>query len=151
ASGKTEVKERVLAVAGTPTSYEVSKGVYRDRDGKILGVYSVARNITEQKKVGAALRESQERFQNFMDNSPCVAFMKDEDGRYVYINRGFERRFGLKLEDVFGGTDFDLWPIEVAHALRAADQVVLSSEATQELVETVPDPDGSLHYWQVFK
>jgi PAS domain-containing protein len=44
------------------------------------------------------------------DNSPAIAFMKDEAGRYVYVNRPFEQRFHLAREQWFHKTDAELWP-----------------------------------------
>ena len=68
----------------------------------------------ERKQTEEKLRESEERFKLFMDNSPAIAWMKDEQGRYVYANASCGRRVGLRPEDRIGKTDFDLWPKEIA-------------------------------------
>ena len=59
-------------------------------EGKPVGVQGIARDLTERKDSEEALRESQAFFNSFMDNSPAVAFMKDNAGRYVYVNKPFE-------------------------------------------------------------
>ncbi|MEP6637236.1 MAG: PAS domain S-box protein, partial [Acidobacteriota bacterium] len=69
-----------------------SRVIYRD--GRPVGVQGVARDLTEHKRSEAALRESQSFFHSFMDNSPAIAFMKDDEGRYVYVNKPFEGLFG---------------------------------------------------------
>src|SRR5678815_5530361 len=46
------------------------------------------RRSTEQ--IVNRLRQSEQRFQAFMDNSPAVAWIKDEHGRYVFLNTPFE-------------------------------------------------------------
>ena len=67
-----------------------------------------------------ALRESHAVFNSFMDNSPAVAFMKDAEGRYVYVNKPFEKVFGQKLSFLKGRTSFDwLPPISAAVATRS--------------------------------
>ncbi len=99
----------------------------------------------------AALRESEERFQTFMNNSPAVAFMKDELGRLVYINETFERVLHVKNADLLGKTDFDFLPEETAKQVRENDILVLSTGKTAQIIETVPTPDGCLHQWLVFK
>src|SRR4051812_22668060 len=47
--------------------------------------------------------------------------MKDEEGRYVYVNRPYKRTFAVALEDWLGRTDFEVWPEEVARQFRAND------------------------------
>jgi diguanylate cyclase (GGDEF)-like protein/PAS domain S-box-containing protein len=99
----------------------------------------------------AALRESEKRFQAFMNNTPAVAFMKDSQGRYVYVNKTLERQFNMKLASLQGKTDFDWLPEETAKQLRENDQHVFSTGKAAQVIETVPTPDGCLHHWLVFK
>jgi PAS domain S-box-containing protein len=150
-NGTSETYEDAFLVDGVTRAYEGTRGVYRDNFGKILGVFGIARDITERKRVQAALRESEERFKNFIDNSPAVAFIKEAEGKYTYVNKGYERRFGRKPEDVLGRNDFELWPADVARTFREADGAVMLAGAMEEFIEKVPDPDGSLKYWRVFK
>ncbi len=103
------------------------------------------------KQTEEALRESENRFQTFMNNSPVVAFMKDEEGRFVYINQSFERQLNLSQTDVIGKTDFDLWSEDVALQLRENDAKVLATNQTSELLETIPTPDGTVQYWLSYK
>lgn len=104
-----------------------------------------------RKRAEEAIRESEARFHAFMDNSPAVGFMKDEAGRYVYLNATFERFFQVRLADTIGKTDFDIYPADVARRLRENDQTVLRENTTMELVETVPSADGCVRDWLVFK
>lgn len=107
--------------------------------------------ISERKRAEEALQDSKERFTAFMDNNPAVAWMKDENWNYVYINQPFERLFDVKLEGIIGKNDFEIWPEVTAKELRANDMLVLRSGKPVEIFETVPTPDGSPHYWLVFK
>lgn len=104
----------------------------------------------ERMHVEGALRQSEKLFDTFMDNSPAIAYMKDEEGRYVYINGPFERLFNLKLADWQGKTDFDIWPTETAKQLRKHDVAVLTTNQTLEVVETIPREYGS-YQWLSFK
>lgn len=99
----------------------------------------------------AALRESEERFQAFMNNSPAVAFMKDSEGRFVYVNKTLERNFDIKQADLQGKTDFDWLPEQTAQQVRENDLYVLSTGKTTQIIETVPTPDGCLHHWLSLK
>src|SRR5262249_36282565 len=97
------------------------------------------------------LRESQAFFNSFMDNSPAVAFMKDAEGRYVYVNKPFERFFGQKLSQLQGRTSYAWLPVEAAEETHKHDLKVLGTGRPEEIVESVPTEDGTPHHWLVFK
>ncbi|HET8580547.1 MAG TPA: ATP-binding protein, partial [Nitrospiraceae bacterium] len=105
----------------------------------------------ERRRAEEALRESQERFKAFMDSGLAVAFMKDEDGRMVYVNQPFERFFKLTRSEWLGKSDFELWPQETAQKLRENDLAVIAGGVPVELMETIPAPDGAPHHLLVFK
>ncbi len=95
--------------------------------------------------------EADPRFAAFMDNSPAVAWIKDHEFRYRYINRAYEELFQLKADEVLGRRDHDLMPEEVADQTRANDAAVLASGDAAEVVEQVPGADGVLRHWLVKK
>ena len=105
----------------------------------------------KHKQAEAALLESEELFQAFMNNSPTVAFMKDESGRFIYVNKQLEQVFNVNSADLQGKTDFDWLPYDTAKQVYENDIHVMSTGKTVEIIEAVPTPDGCLHYWLVFK
>ncbi len=114
-------------------------------------VFALEKAAQEQKRVTRALHESQRLFTAFMNNSPAAAFMKDEQGRYVYINEPMEQQFQVKFEDLRGKTDFDWMPEESARQVVENDRQVLESGQTREIIESVLSPDGKLRYWLSLK
>ncbi|CAN5854514.1 hypothetical protein BH18ACI4_BH18ACI4_08230 [soil metagenome] len=140
----------LMAKDGRIVRLEVSTRVIQ-RGGEAVGVQGIARDLTERKLSEDALRESQAFFNSFMDNSPAIAFMKDAEGRYVYVNKPFEDLFGQKLPLLRGGTSFDWLPHDTARKTHEHDLQVLLLNEAQEIVETVPMRDGLPHHWLVFK
>lgn len=136
---------------GSCFSVLLSITALRDNEGNITGFLVIGSDITERKRAAAVLQQSEERFKAFMNNSPAVAFMKDEEGRFVYINELFERCFNMKMADLVGKTDFDVWPQELALQYRENDRAVLAADKTLEIVEVVPNPDGDIRHWLSFK
>src|SRR5262249_50418038 len=58
---------------------------------------ALRRAIEERDRIKAdaesELRESEQRMRSFLENSATIAWLKDEQGRYVFLSSMFERRF----------------------------------------------------------
>ena len=106
---------------------------------------------TRQKEIETALRESEERFKAFMNNSPTIAYMKDEKGCFVYVNRLLEEMFGVKEAWIIGKTDFDIISEEAANGVRINDERVMSEWKPMQLLEEAATPDGSASHWLSLK
>jgi PAS domain S-box-containing protein len=121
---------------------------------QLSGVYMLIAAIASVREKGSlgislseALRESEERFQLFMDNSPSIAWMKDEEGRIVYTSKSYEQRFGITPDTWLGKTDFELWPQEIAQVFRDNDLAVLRDGQTRQVIEEARNADGSSSFW----
>jgi PAS domain S-box-containing protein len=125
--------------------------VIRNPDGTPAGVGGVNIDITTRKQAEAAIRESEDRFRAFMDNSPAIAWMKDQDGRYVYLSGGFEKNYQVQLVDWLGKTDQEIWPAALADELQQNDRAVLAANRVLETIERVPNSDGEYRVWRVHK
>lgn len=86
-----------------------------------------------------------------MENAPAVAFVKNADGQYVYINATYERNFNVTSADVYLRTDHDLFAAVVAEQNIANDRHVLESDAPIDVTEIVPTPDETSIAWRVIK
>lgn len=91
------------------------------------------------------LVQTQTRFQLFVDNSPAIAFVKDEAGCLLYANRKFEEQ--SQRADWLGKTDLELWPAETAADLRNNDALVQSSGKPHQFEESLPRNDGTVAHW----
>ncbi|RYF50988.1 MAG: diguanylate cyclase, partial [Cytophagaceae bacterium] len=98
----------------------------------------------------AALRDSERRFQAFMDRSPLTAFLKDEHGRYIYVNEPFLKRVRHERDLVIGHDDFELWP-DIAPLLHERDLQVLAGNEVIGMVERALDSNGNTSYFQIYK
>lgn len=86
----------------------------------------------------------------FFEDSPIVAWVKDSDGKYIFANKAFLKRFNIE-EDIRGKMDKDYFPEEVSKKLRENDLMILERNEKTELYENVPTPDGIMYKWYVVK
>ena len=100
----------------------------------------------EQKKTDEALRDSERRLQDIIDNTTAIIFVKDLQLRYLLINREFERRHLISRDEIRGKTDFDLHPPSVAEAVRENDRRVIEAAAPIQFEESVPSAQGHRYY-----
>jgi PAS domain S-box-containing protein len=87
------------------------------------------------------LRASRQRLQSIIDQSPAVICVKDLQGRYVLVNRRYEELHRITTADIVGRTDYDIFTMDYATALRAIDQEVLAAGTAVESEEVVPLED----------
>jgi PAS domain S-box-containing protein len=110
----------------------------KNERGQVVGVNAVVQEITDRKRAEEEIKKSQELFQAFMDNLPVFAYMKDENGRYVFHNRAVGLRFPQLCRTV-GKDDSELFSPEVAESFRRNDQMVRETGKPAEFTETSGD------------
>jgi len=127
------------------------KAPLHDRDGKIIGLIGVSRNINEHKRVLESLRESELLYHSLVEQLPQSIFRKDLDGRVTFANSRYCGGMQRDLKDVMGKTDADLFPPDLAAKYRADDQRVIETGTVFEAVERHRTPDGREFYVHVMK
>jgi PAS domain S-box-containing protein len=119
--------------------------------GRVVRLVGAVQDVTERRQAEAAVRASEERFRRFMDNGPVVAWIKDDQGRFAYVNRPWRDLYAPGPDDPVGLSHFDLWPADVAERFQAGDREVLAADGPREFTEPVPAADGVVRDWHVYK
>ena len=81
-----------------------------------------------------ALRHSEARFRQFIDNFPGAAYLKDEQSRLIVANRGFRALPGIDTTDLIGKNSKQIFGEEIGAKLLADDHRILAS-GTPEIIE----------------
>jgi PAS domain S-box-containing protein len=110
-----------------------------------------ARDVARLKEAEAALRESQQRFQAFMDHSPAPAWIVDDVGRLLWCNPAFLRLDSRPAEELRGKTIPEVVPAPYAQEYLEHNRLVLARDQPLEVIESYPRPDGTRGYGLVCK
>lgn len=109
----------------------------RTSNGTTLGVGVLVVDITERIQGEQALRESEARLRSILDRAPSVIYLKDLEGRQLFVNQRFAALFGRDRATLIGFTDDELFPPDLAERFRASDAAVLAARDSIEIEEVV--------------
>jgi PAS domain S-box-containing protein len=120
-----------------------SHPVVKPRADMTLRSEYLQRLVAALEETNEKLRESEDRFVAFMNNQPIFAWIKDLEGRMVWMNNMTERlsEYGSRQ----GKSDADLFPAEMAAQYYATDQKVITGGKPIRVVEPFV-MEGETHY-----
>jgi PAS domain S-box-containing protein len=130
------------AIAATAGERVIELAVTTLPGGQDLAI--ALRDVSEHAREVRELSQTVGRLEDIMDNSAALIYVKDTDGRYMLVNHHFERRFGLRREDVIGHTDREVFPLHAATVYEAHDREVMRTGVAMEVEEPATGiEDGS--------
>ncbi|MDZ7829033.1 MAG: PAS domain S-box protein [Halofilum sp. (in: g-proteobacteria)] len=77
-----------------------------------------------------------------LEHTPALVYLKDLDGRFLYVNPEFGRHYGVTDEALRGQTVRDLFPPAVADEFEERDRHTLEQRGLTRFDISVPAPDG---------
>jgi PAS domain S-box-containing protein len=107
-----------------------------DKDFLLLMARWITREL-ERQKAERALQEQEALLRSVIETATDAIFMKDDKGRYRFINTAGALVIGQSSEAIVGKTDAELLPLETAQQIIADDQQVLTEGAQQRKFETL--------------
>ena len=124
-----------------------------EADGSTLW-HGFITDVTERKRTGAKLVESESRLKALIHAIPDLVWLKDTEGVYLACNHRFERFFGASENEIVGKTDYDFVDRKLAAFFRKNDQeainkampsvneewIVFADDGHREFLETTKIP-----------
>lgn len=110
----------------------------------------VARLALTHERKAAALRQSEQRFQDYTDLSADWYWEQDTDFRFTSMSGGVFNKGGFRIADSLGRTRWDL-PIESVSETQWAEHrgLLERHEAFQNFTYSIRAADGSLRWYSV--
>jgi two-component system, cell cycle sensor histidine kinase and response regulator CckA len=140
---RSRFDSRLRTKHGEILDVEVSATVVPQESGRIL---TALKDVTERKRAEDALDENRRLLQSVIDASSAVIYVKDPGGRYLLINRQFERLFHVDKGMILGKSDYDLFSREAADLFAANDRRALAAGRAVEFEETARGVEGPRDY-----
>ncbi len=130
---------------GTRADYWLSATPLVTQNGETVGAIESLRDVTHQKSIARALRESNTYLDAVINTMADPLFIKDRDHRFVKVNDSLCRFTGHPREALLGKTDADFFPAAEADTYRRMDDDVFATGRENENEETLTDSQGLTH------
>lgn len=96
------MEKRYIRKDGRVIWVDMSTASVRDETGRPLHLVTYAQDITERKRAEEQIRRRENELRLVMDAVPALLSYVDAEFHYRRINKGYERWFGLKRQDIEG-------------------------------------------------
>lgn len=135
-------EETLLATTGEPFTVEVVAKPIRYEG--VPSIFVAFRDITEQKKMEAALRESEEKYRNLVENATEAIFIL-QDRRMVYANPRMGELLGVPAESLLEYSFLDyVWPADREFVLDRYTRRMAGEDVPTTYDFRMTGPEGKL-------
>lgn len=119
-----------------------------DLNGELCSI-SFLQDITERRHFEESLKDSEERYRVFMNSTDDMAFLKDNQFRYLLVNQSNAAFIGKSEAEIIGKTDIELMPDDLAKQCSESDQMAMNSNEVMIKEEKTGDNFYEVHKFKV--
>ena len=118
------------------------------KNNKALRVVGTIRDISQRKKQEEIDRMYKDRLVVFLDHFPALAFIKDAQGKYIYMNSFFQKYIDFKTWNNKSASE--LFDTATAEKILESDRFALYEGIIEHEI-VLPNADGSSKLFHVYK
>ncbi|WP_437751445.1 PAS domain-containing protein [Sorangium sp. So ce1389] len=125
--------------------------VLRDERGHVREIAAIVDEGDDPRRRERLLHERYQMLLQLVDNSPNVMFIKDAEGRYLFINRHYARALGRHAIEFLGKDEheFGATPPGVADVIVAKEREVLASGQAMRYQEVLDYGTQNYYFYTV--
>lgn len=117
---------------------------------QVAGIMIQMRDVEERKSAELLLQEHKEQFRLFMSRIPATVWIRDNEGRFVFVNEQFEASSGTKASEMLGKTYREVFP-EDAQSVEDTDRLCRDFGKEIEYIESGTDKRGLTKDFVIYK
>ena len=123
-----------------------------DAAGQIVGLFGVARDVTEKILAERELRHQQETLKLILDSAPIGIWLQDTRGKLTFVNKAFCQATGIDEARFLAANHYaELIPEAFRAQCLNSDAKALASPEVSVTLQHLPFVDGRIHDLQVIK
>jgi PAS domain S-box-containing protein len=148
ASYTTEVKNR----QGRVLDVEISSFFLVKKDNEVDNFVLIVRDITSRNEAELKRTWEHELLKTLMDNVPDSVYFKDDQNRFILVNKAKAAHSNVTPEEMIGKTDFDFLPQGQAQKILDDENAIIrSGQGIINKLECLGRDDGSERWVSVTK
>ena len=112
-AGTGTIELELICKDGRKVPFEYKVSTIKDEQGEPKYLIAIGRDITERKLAEQELKESRAMYQDLVETSQVLVWKCDEQGRFTYLNKAWEKSLGYRLDEMLGRVFSEFLPDEV--------------------------------------
>jgi PAS domain S-box-containing protein len=131
---------------------DLSINVLRSTEGEIIGATEIISDITKRKETEKELEQKHELLTTLMENIPDSVYFKDQQNRFILVNKAKADHAHVTPEEMIGKTDFEFKPENQAKAIADDDDMIMNTgKSIVNKIEEFTDASGTTKWMSVTK
>lgn len=132
AAGRPQTIEETITVLNRTNIYLSTKAPYRDSTGNLIGLVTIARDITTRKQAEEALALSEKRFKELVHTIDAIVWEADASTfQFHFVSQQAEKMLGYPIADWLNKPNFWIDRLHPDDRQAAVDYCVRSTVALQ--------------------
>ncbi len=142
--------EEVVLRGGDARVFWSIKVPVRDAEQRVVGLCGIYGDATSSQHASEDMHERALLLDTLLSNIEAYVYVKDHEGRYLYVNQQVIDLYGRPPSEIIGRDDHEIHAPAVASRLVQTDQQVLSGRTRRVQEEALVDAHGrERHFWSV--
>ncbi|MBM7572560.1 EAL domain-containing protein [Aquibacillus albus] len=111
---------------------------------RVVGIYSVAKDMTEKKKLEKALYESEKKYRLITENMSDLVSVIDIDGRIQYASPSHYTMLGFDSDQMIGKNIFDFTLPENLERIKKQHDELIQTKSPKSFETRIKDAEGNI-------